>query len=152
MFDKVEIVVEAGDGGDGAISFRREKYVPFAGPDGGDGGTGGDVVIIADSSVTDLRMFKRKRLYKAVDGEDGKGKNKHGKQGKDLILRVPMGTIALDKSLLSDKGLIADLEHVGQQAVLVKGGKGGLGNTKFASSINQAPRLAQKGRLGKRIP
>ncbi len=148
MFDKVGIVVKAGDGGDGAVSFRREKFVPFGGPDGGDGGDGGDVVIMGDPSVTSLRIFGRKRLYRAGNGEDGKGKKQHGKKGKDLILGVPVGTIALDKDRLSDEALIADLEQPGQQIVVVWGGQGGLGNSHFASSTNQAPRIAQKGEDG----
>ncbi len=148
MFDKIEFLVKAGDGGDGAISFRREKYVPFGGPDGGDGGDGGDVVFVADSSVTSLRIFQRKRLYRAGNGGNGKGKNKYGKKGADLILRVPVGTIALDETQIERSALIADLEQAGQQAVLARGGKGGLGNTHFASSTNQAPRIAQKGEVG----
>jgi len=148
MFDRVEIVAKAGTGGDGAVSFRREKFVPFGGPDGGDGGDGGDVVIRADRSVLDLRMFKRKRLYRAADGKHGTGKNKHGKKGENLILKVPVGTIALDKAGIGGDALIADLEEPGQQAVAARGGQGGLGNTHFASSTNQAPRIAQKGEVG----
>ena len=148
MFDKVEVIVKAGDGGDGAVSFRREKFVPFGGPDGGDGGDGGDVVIMADPSVTSLRMFRRKRLYRAGNGGNGKGKKQHGKNGEDLILRVPVGTIALDKNRINGEALIADLEKPGQQPVVAWGGKGGLGNTHFASSTNQAPRIAQKGEDG----
>lgn len=86
MFDRVEIVVKAGDGGDGVVSFRREKFVPFGGPDGGDGGDGGNVVIIANSSVTSLRAFKQKRLFRAADGEKGKGKRKHGRKGGNLSI------------------------------------------------------------------
>lgn len=145
MFDRVEIAVKAGNGGDGAVSFRREKFVPFGGPDGGDGGDGGDVVITADPSISSLRMFKRKRLYQAGNGGYGKGKKKHGKKGADLILRVPVGTIARDKTRINGGVLIADCEQPGQQVVVVRGGKGGLGNIHFASSTNQAPRMAQKG-------
>ncbi len=141
-------MVKAGDGGDGAISFRREKFVPFGGPDGGDGGDGGDVIIMADPSFTSLRMFKRKRLYRASKGESGKGKKKHGGKGKDLVLRVPVGTMALDKERRIDEALIADCEQAGQQVVIARGGEGGLGNTHFASSTNQAPRIAQKGEVG----
>jgi len=148
MFDWVDIMVRAGGGGDGVVSFRREKFVPFGGPDGGDGGDGGDVVIMADPSVTSLRVFTRKRLYRAGNGENGKGKKKHGKKGKDLVLRVPVGTIALDKTRISSEALIADWERPGQQAVVAKGGKGGLGNTHFVSSTNQAPRIAQRGEVG----
>ncbi len=141
-------MVKAGDGGAGAISVRREKFVPFGGPDGGDGGDGGDVIIMADPSFTSLRMFKRKRLYRASKGESGKGKKKHGGKGKDLVLRVPVGTMALDKERRIDEALIADCEQAGQQVVIARGGEGGLGNTHFASSTNQAPRIAQKGEVG----
>ena len=151
MFDRVEIRVKAGDGGDGAVSFRREKFVPFGGPDGGDGGDGGDVVIVADPGVTSLRAFRRKRLYRAGKGEQGMGKKKHGKRGEDLVLKVPVGTIALDKERISDEALIADWEQAGQQAVVASGGKGGLGNTHFASSTNQAPRIAQTGEVGEEL-
>ena len=148
MFDRVEISVKAGGGGDGAVSFRREKFVPFGGPDGGDGGDGGDVIIVADPSVTSLRVFKHKRLYRAGNGDHGKGKKKHGKKGRDLILRVPPGAIALDKERIREEALIADWEQPGQQAVVARGGKGGLGNTHFVSSTEQAPRIAQKGEVG----
>jgi len=148
MLDKVGILIKAGDGGDGAVSFRHEKFVPFGGPDGGDGGNGGDVVIMADPGVTNLVIFKRKRLYRAGNGENGKGKKKHGKRGEDLVLRVPVGTIALDKTRISSEALIADLEQLGQHAVVARGGRGGLGNTHFASSTNQAPQIAQKGEFG----
>jgi len=147
MFDRVEIVVKAGAGGDGVVSFRREKFVPFGGPDGGDGGDGGDVIIMADPSISSLRMFKRKKVYRAGNGENGKGKKKHGKKGKELILKVPVGTIALDEARISDEALIADWEQPGQQAVVVRGGKGGLGNTHFVSSTNQAPLIAEKGEV-----
>jgi len=145
MFDRVEIEVKAGDGGDGVISFRREKFVPYGGPDGGDGGDGGDVIIMADSSVDSLRLFGRRRFYRAVDGNDGKGKGKHGKKGENLILAVPAGTVVLRKTQIVDDALIADLEQPGQQVVVAKGGRGGLGNIHFASPTNQAPRIAQKG-------
>ena len=148
MFDRVEIVVKVGNGGDGVVSFRREKFVPFGGPDGGDGGDGGDVVIMADSGVTDLRLFKQKRFYRAGDGRNGKGKKKHGKKGKDLILTVPVGTVVSYKTQIGSHALIADLEQPGQQVVMAKGGKGGLGNTHFTSSTNQAPQIAQEGEVG----
>ena len=151
MFDRVEIAVKAGGGGDGVVSFRREKYVPFGGPDGGDGGDGGNVIVMADPSVENLRMFKRNRIYRAGKGENGKGKKKHGKNGEDLVLKVPVGTIALDGERKSDEALIADCEQPGQQAVVIRGGKGGLGNTHFASSTNQAPYIAQKGEVGEEL-
>ena len=148
MFDRVDIMVKAGDGGDGVVSFRREKFVPFGGPDGGDGGDGGDVIIVAGQAVTNLRLFKQRRLYKAADGRDGRGKRQHGKRGEDLVLSVPAGTIVSYKTQIGDNALIADLEQPGQQVVIAKGGKGGLGNTHFVSSTNQAPRIAQKGEVG----
>ena len=148
MFDEVEIVMKAGTGGDGSVSFHREKYVPFGGPDGGDGGNGGNVALVADSSVTSLRVFQRKRRYGAADGEKGRGQKKHGKDGEDLVLRVPVGTIVLDKERTRSEALIADLEQPGQQAVVASGGRGGLGNTHYATSTNQAPRIAQKGEGG----
>jgi len=145
MFDRAEIVVRAGDGGDGIVSFRREKFVPFGGPDGGDGGDGGDVVIRANSSVTSLRIFKQRRFYRAGNGKNGRGKKKHGKKGEDLILTVPLGTVVSHKTQIGGDALSADLEQPGQQVVVAKGGKGGLGNTHFTSSTNQAPQIAQKG-------
>ncbi|MFC1953002.1 GTPase ObgE [Chloroflexota bacterium] len=151
MFDRVEITVKAGGGGDGAISFRREKYVPYGGPDGGDGGTGGNVIIVADPSVDSLRDFRQKGVYKAGNGGNGGGQKKYGKNGEDLVIRVPEGTIALDKNAIADEALIADCEEAGLRFVAIKGGKGGLGNTHFTSSTNQAPRIAQKGEVGNEL-
>ena len=148
MFDRAEVVVKAGNGGDGMVSFRREKWVPFGGPDGGDGGDGGDVVVMADSAVTSLRVYRRKRFYRAADGRNGGNKRKHGKKGEDLILTVPAGTVVSYKSHIGGDALIADLEQPDQQAVVAKGGKGGLGNVHFATSTNQAPQIAQKGEEG----
>ncbi len=148
MFDRAEIEVRAGAGGTGIVSFRREKHVPFGGPDGGDGGDGGDVIIRADSSVDSLRVFSRKRFYRAAGGKDGKGKRKHGKNGENLILTVPVGTVVSYKTQIGSDALMADLEQPGQQAVVAKGGRGGLGNTHFTSSTNQAPEIAQKGEPG----
>jgi len=148
MFDNIEILVMGGHGGDGAISFRREKYVPFGGPDGGDGGNGGNVIIVADAGISNLYVFRKKRLYAAQPGHNGQSWKKHGKRGADLMLRVPTGTLASDKARADDEEVIADLAEPGQQAVVARGGKGGLGNTHFASSTNQAPRLAQKGQVG----
>ncbi len=148
MFDRTEIVVKAGDGGNGVVSFRREKFVPFGGPDGGDGGNGGDVIVKADSSVTSLRMFKHKRFYRAADGRAGMGKRMHGKTGENLILIVPAGTVVSYQKQTGDNALIADLEQPDQQVVVAKGGKGGLGNIHFTSSTHQAPQIAQKGQVG----
>ncbi len=148
MFDRAEIEIRSGAGGAGIVSFRREKHVPFGGPDGGDGGGGGDVIIRADASVDSLRIFNRKRFYKAAGGKDGQGKRKHGKKGENLILAVPAGTVVSYKTQIGSNALIADLEQPGQQAVVARGGRGGLGNTHFTSSTNQAPELAQKGEPG----
>lgn len=148
MFDRVEIRVKAGDGGNGMISFRREKFVPFGGPDGGDGGVGGSVVLRADESVTSLRSFRQKRLYRAEGGRNGGSKKKHGRNGESMILAVPEGTVVSYQMAVGTDALIADLERVGEEVVVVRGGKGGRGNTHFATSTNQAPHIAQKGELG----
>jgi len=148
VFDKAEILVKAGDGGDGAVSFRREKFVPFGGPDGGDGGDGGDVIIRADAAVSNLRVFKQKKFYRAGDGESGRSKKQHGKGGTNLVLKVPVGTMLLYHEQTGGDALIDDLEFDGQQAVVAKGGEGGLGNVHFASSTNQTPQISQKGSAG----
>lgn len=148
MFDQAEIYVRGGVGGNGAISFRREKYVPFGGPDGGDGGVGGDVVVEADPSVTDLRLFRRKRRYRAEDGGGGRGKKKHGKNGEMMILRVPVGTIVYEEDRIGGNTFVADMDKPGERVVVARGGKGGQGNTHFVSSTNQVPRIAQSGEVG----
>ncbi len=148
MFDRVEIVVRGGDGGAGAVSFRREKFVPLGGPDGGNGGNGGNVVIKADSSASSLRRVEPKRLYRAVDGGNGRGQRKYGKGGNDIILTVPVGTVISYKTQIGDHVLIADLDQPRQQAVAARGGKGGFGNSHYVSSTNQAPRIAQNGEVG----
>ena len=148
MIDRVEIAVKAGKGGDGVISFRREKFVPYGGPDGGDGGKGGSIVVKADLGVTDLRKFRNKRLYRAGNGEAGRGKKKHGRNGEDVILMVPIGTVVSQKDQVDGDVILADLDGPGQQAVVAGGGTGGLGNIHFSSSTNQAPRIAQQGEAG----
>jgi len=148
MIDKVEILLKAGEGGDGAISFRREKFVPFGGPDGGDGGNGGNVIIRAEPAITSLRKYRYRKLYRAGDGSHGGGKKKHGRNGRDLILPVPPGTVVTNKTTLPDDELIADLGEAGEQVVVAQGGKGGMGNARFASSTQQAPRIAQRGEPG----
>jgi len=148
MIDQVEIVVKAGGGGDGVISFRREKFVPYGGPDGGDGGKGGNAVIKADPAVTSLWEFRQKRFYRAENGKNGRGQKKHGKNGEDMILTVPVGTLVSSKAVITDDALLADLELPGQQVIAAKGGRGGLGNAHFSSSTNQAPRIAQRGEAG----
>ena len=148
MFDRTEIAVKAGDGGSGVISFRREKFVSFGGPDGGDGGDGGNVVVMADSSVSSLRVFRQRRFYRAASGKKGEGKRKHGKSGKDLIVKVSVGTMVSQKMQIGGDAIIADLAEPGQRVMVAKGGKGGLGNAHFASATNQAPRIAQQGESG----
>lgn len=145
MFDKVEIRVKAGDGGNGAISFRREKFVPFGGPDGGDGGDGGDVILRADPDASNLLRFRYMSLHRAGNGTPGQGKKKHGRKGKDLILRVPAGTMVWENIQADNKVLLIDLAQPGQEARIARGGRGGWGNTQFVSSTKQAPRIAHKG-------
>jgi len=148
MFDRAEIVVKAGDGGDGIVSFRHEKFVPFGGPDGGDGGAGGDVIIVADRSAPSLKAFRRQRRFKATNGKKGGGKNKHGRKGESLSLTVPVGTVVSYKSQIGGDSLIADLDQPGQSVVVAKGGKGGRGNARFVTSTNQAPQTAEEGTEG----
>jgi GTP-binding protein len=148
MFDRVEIKVKAGNGGDGAASFRREKFVPLGGPDGGDGGRGGSVIIRADDDVSNLKYFRQNRLYSADSGKNGSSKRKSGKGGVDIILQVPPGTIVSEKVDPGKDIVLADLKEKGQELLAVAGGDGGLGNTHFTSSINQSPVLAQKGESG----
>ena len=148
MFDKAEIRVKAGSGGDGAVTFRHEKYAPLGGPDGGNGGAGGDVIITADSGFASLRIFKRNRLYRAGDGGQGKGQKKKGKRGSHLVLKVPVGTMIFEQSDEHGSVLVADLAEAGAEKIVAGGGKGGWGNVHFATSTNQAPRIAQKGERG----
>lgn len=143
--DLVKIYVKAGDGGRGCISFRREKYVPKGGPDGGDGGKGGDVVIVASSELHTLLDHKYQKTYKAKRGEHGKGSNMKGKDGEDLIIKVPVGTVVKDAET---EEILADLTREGQSFIVARGGKGGLGNAHFATPTNQAPRIAQPGEKG----
>lgn len=143
FIDEAKISVSAGKGGDGAVSFRHEKYVEFGGPDGGDGGKGGSVIVKADSHVNDLSEFNRKRSYRARDGEPGKGKKLHGKNADDLILKVPLGTqiFEIDK-------FVADLTEENESVIVAKGGNGGWGNQHFATSKKQAPRWSKQGLSG----
>ncbi|WP_059176759.1 GTPase ObgE [Thermodesulfovibrio aggregans] len=143
--DYVKIYVKAGDGGRGCVSFRREKYVPRGGPDGGDGGKGGDVIIRASSELHTLIDHKYQKTYKAQRGQHGKGSNMKGKDGEDLVIKVPVGTVIKDADT---EEIIADLDEEGKQVVVAKGGKGGLGNAHFATPTNQAPRYAQPGQKG----
>jgi GTPase len=143
LYDKARIFVQAGRGGDGCMSFRREAHVPRGGPDGGDGGHGADVVLLCDDSLRDLQSFKRRAHYKAPRGRHGEGAQRHGADGEDLVVRVPPGTVAT----LED-GTVHDLVVPGQQAVVAAGGSGGRGNRRFSSSTRQAPRFAEKGLEG----
>jgi GTP-binding protein len=148
LFDRAEITVIAGRGGNGAVSFRREKFIPLGGPDGGDGGNGGDVVIRADENTTSLIYFHYKSTYRAGNGGNGRSQKKHGKNGDDLVLVVPMGVTVSGKTQLVGDAEMYDLTEPDQQVVIAVGGRGGLGNTHFTSSTNQAPYIAQKGEDG----
>jgi len=143
MTDEAIIRVSAGKGGDGLVSFRREKYVPKGGPDGGDGGDGGDVFIICDDNTHTLSEFSRKKEWRAEDGQNGKKKRQKGKNGQDLQLRVPRGTVIKDQN-----EVIYDLTKTDERVLVAKGGRGGWGNVHFASATHQTPLFAQKGEPG----
>ncbi len=144
MIDRAEIYVKAGDGGDGKVSFRREKFIPYGGPDGGDGGDGGDVVVEADHNLSTLSSFRYKREFRAQSGSRGGKNKKHGRSGADMVIKVPVGTAV---SLVSEgsSDIIADLSVDGERVTVARGGQGGLGNTHYATSTNQAPKIAQLG-------
>jgi len=143
--DEAEIHIQAGKGGDGCVSFRREKYVPRGGPNGGDGGKGGDVIFLADTQTETLLDFKFRPRYKAENGRPGEGQDKFGRYGEDLIVKVPVGTVIRERET---DILLKDLSEPGQQVVLTKGGAGGRGNKHFASSTHQTPREFEKGEEG----
>lgn len=143
--DRATIKIKAGTGGNGRVSFRREKFVPEGGPNGGDGGRGGNVVARVDTGLQTLVDFRYKRIYKAENGQHGDIKNMTGRSGKDIVFRVPPGTLIIDKNLNLP---IADLTEPGQEAVLAYGGRGGRGNARFASALNRAPEIAEKGEPG----
>ena len=145
FIDRAKISVRAGDGGDGMSSFRREKYVPQGGPDGGDGGRGGDIVLIADRNMNTLLDFRYKRKFKAEKGGAGQDGNKFGRNAETVEIKVPVGTLIFDEE--SDE-LLADLVEAGQKAVVVKGGRGGRGNARFPTSVNRAPTFAEHGEPG----
>ncbi len=142
--DELELVVRGGRGGNGAVSFRREKYVPRGGPDGGDGGDGGSVYLWADSSKHSFLDLSYRRILKADDGVQGRKKNQHGARGKDLLVSVPPGTVVRNEN----GNVLADLNSPGQKLPVARGGKGGKGNARFASSRRRVPRLAEKGLPG----
>ncbi|MDI6727749.1 MAG: GTPase ObgE [Thermodesulfovibrionales bacterium] len=145
FIDYVKIHVKAGDGGRGCVSFRREKYVPKGGPDGGDGGKGGNIIIKATKELNTLLDLRYQREYKAQRGEHGKGSNKHGRDGEGRIILVPVGTLIKNAET---EEVIADLDHHDAEVVAAKGGRGGLGNAHFATPTRQAPKFAQPGEKG----
>ena len=145
FLDQVKIYVKAGNGGSGSASFRREKFIEFGGPDGGDGGDGGSVILVAVENLNTLIDFRFQQYFKGERGQDGMGKKKTGKKGKDLILKVPVGTQIFEED---NNTLIDDLKKVGQQIVIAKGGRKGLGNVRFKSSVNRAPRKKTNGSEG----
>lgn len=145
FIDKVKIKLKAGNGGDGIVAFKREKYMPLGGPSGGDGGDGGSVIFIADSNKSTLLDLRYTKIIRAKDGQKGKGNNMYGASEEDVIIKVPVGTIVKD---LSDDSIIADLTENGQQEIICKGGKGGKGNHHFATARNSAPEFAKLGTPG----
>ena len=145
FLDQVKIYIKAGNGGDGSPSFRREKFIEFGGPDGGDGGNGGSIILRAERNLNTLIDYRYQQHHKAKRGDNGAGQNRTGKGGKNLILKVPLGTQVFEED---NKTLIYDFVKVGEEFVVAKGGIGGLGNTRFKSSTNRAPRKFTKGSLG----
>ncbi|MCD6391585.1 MAG: GTPase ObgE [Dehalococcoidia bacterium] len=150
MICKKEILVAGGRGGDGCISFRREKYVPFGGPDGGDGGCGGDVVVAVRSDAVDLSSMQWQKEFVAANGRRGESGRKHGKKGEDLVISVPAGTMVFTKGDSGEDIFWTDLCTPGQKIVVAKGGRGGLGNARFATASRQAPEIASKGEPGEK--
>ncbi|MGD2215825.1 MAG: GTPase ObgE [Gemmatimonadales bacterium] len=145
LIDQAIIRVQSGDGGNGCLSFRRERYVPRGGPDGGDGGDGGDVVLVADSHLTTLLDYQYKQSYRAKRGQHGRGKNKKGASGDDMVLRVPPGTMVRDADT---REFLGELLKPGDRCVVARGGRGGRGNAAFATATHQAPREHEPGRPG----
>ena len=143
--DRAKIIIKSGKGGDGHVSFRREKYVPNGGPDGGDGGKGGDIIFVVDKGMNTLSDYRHRRKFAAENGEEGGKRNCHGKKGADLILKVPAGTVIKDAE--SDK-VIADMSGDNKRQVILKGGRGGQGNSHYATATMQAPKYAQPGGEG----
>jgi GTPase len=147
FLDQVKVYVRSGNGGGGAVSFRREKYIEYGGPDGGDGGRGGDVWIEAVEGLNTLIDYRYQQHFKAGTGVHGMGRNRHGAGGDDVVLKVPVGTEVLDE----DKNLIVDMDHAGQRVLLAAGGNGGWGNTHFKGPVNQAPKHANPGLEGQEL-
>ena len=145
FLDQVKIYVKAGNGGDGSPSFRREKFIEYGGPDGGDGGSGGSVILKSEQNLNTLIDYRYQQHHKAKRGENGSGQNRTGKGGENLILKVPLGTQVFEED---NKTLIYDFTKIGDEFIAASGGRGGLGNTRFKSSTNRAPRKYTKGTLG----
>jgi GTP-binding protein len=145
FLDQAKIYIKAGDGGSGSASFRREKFIEFGGPDGGDGGKGGSVIFVANKNLNTLIDFRYQQHFKAERGQDGKGKRKTGKNGKDLILKIPIGTQIFEED---NNTLIEDLTKPEQKLIIANGGRGGLGNVRFKSSTNRSPRKKTDGDKG----
>ena len=145
FLDQVKIYLKAGNGGDGSPSFRREKFIEYGGPDGGDGGKGGSVIFKAEKNLNTLIDYRYQQHHKAKRGDNGTGQNRTGKSGDDLVLNVPLGTQVFEED---NKTLIYDFVKIGEEFVAATGGKGGLGNTRFKSSTNRAPRKFTKGTVG----
>ncbi|MBL95734.1 MAG: GTPase ObgE [Magnetovibrio sp.] len=148
FLDEAKIYLKSGDGGDGCIGFRREKFVEFGGPDGGDGGRGGDIIFECVDGLNTLIDFRYKQHFKAKRGTDGMGRNRSGPRGADQLIKIPVGTQILDED---KKSVLLDFTEVGQKLILLNGGAGGFGNSHFKSSINQAPRKAKPGFPGKEL-
>ena len=148
FIDEAFIEVTAGNGGRGCLSFRREKFIPKGGPDGGDGGSGGNILVQTDESLTTLQDFRLQKKYKAKNGSQGLSKNKHGKDAEDTILKVPMGTLIMDEET---NEIIADLVRNKESLILARGGKGGFGNSRFKTSTNRAPRKTTDGGEGEKF-
>src|SRR5699024_1098127 len=146
FIDEVKVYVKAGDGGNGIVAFRREKFVPLGGPAGGDGGSGGDVIFEVDEGLNTLIDFRYNRHFKAERGENGMSKSKHGKDAQPLVVRVPPGTVVYDDET---NELIADLTTHAQQVVIAEGGRGGRGNNRFATPRNPAPNISENGEPGR---
>ena len=145
FLDQIKIYIKAGNGGDGSPSFRREKFIEYGGPDGGDGGKGGSVILKAEQNLNTLIDYRYQQHHKAKRGDNGAGQNRTGKSGEDLILKVPLGTQVFEED---NKTLIYDFLKIGEEFIAASGGKGGLGNTRFKSSTNRAPRKFTKGTVG----
>ena len=145
FLDQVKIYIKAGNGGDGSPSFRREKFIEFGGPDGGDGGNGGSIILTSERNLNTLIDYRYQQHHKAQRGDNGAGQNRTGKSGEDLFLKVPIGTQVFEED---NKTLIFDFKKEGEQFVAASGGKGGLGNTRFKSSTNRAPKKITKGTKG----